>query len=66
MAQRPKRLPRLPYNDIWMDMDGVCEYLKFSKEAAYKMAQRGTIPAHKLGGMWRFNRYEIDRWLKAQ
>jgi excisionase family DNA binding protein len=31
----------------------------------YGMAQRGELPASKIGNQWRFNREEIDQWMKS-
>jgi excisionase family DNA binding protein len=32
----------------------------------YRMAQDGEIPASKVGNQWRFDREEIDQWMKNQ
>jgi len=32
----------------------------------YRMAQEGDIPASKVGNQWRFDREEIDQWMKSQ
>ena len=40
------------------------KYLKLSKPTLYFLAQRGKIPASKVGKHWRFRRSEIDTWLK--
>ncbi|MQY65053.1 MAG: helix-turn-helix domain-containing protein [Clostridia bacterium] len=28
------------------------------------MAQKGEMPASKIGNLWRFKREEIDEWMK--
>jgi len=30
----------------------------------YQLAQEGKIPVSKIGGQWRFDREEIDAWMK--
>jgi PTS system nitrogen regulatory IIA component len=30
-----------------------------------KVAECGEIPASKIGNQWRFDRKEIDQWMKA-
>lgn len=30
------------------------------------MAQKGAIPASKLGNQWHFDRDEVDAWMKQQ
>jgi excisionase family DNA binding protein len=32
----------------------------------YKLVLRGRVPGHKLGRSWRFDREEVDSWLKSQ
>ena len=32
----------------------------------YKMAQKGTIPASKIGGNWRFDKRILDKWVADQ
>jgi len=50
----------------WMTVDQVAEYAQLSKEAVYKHAQRGSMPAHKALSLWRFDRDEIDQWIKSK
>lgn len=44
-------------------IDELAIYLKLPKRTLYKLAQKGTIPGHKVGRHWRFHRETIDRWL---
>lgn len=53
-------------NDKWLTVKEVAEYLKLSTDLVYKFAQRGKIPVSKIGNQWRFDREEIDAWVKAQ
>ncbi|MBN1958642.1 MAG: helix-turn-helix domain-containing protein [Desulfuromonadales bacterium] len=49
----------------WLTVDDLAAYLKMGRSKLYGMAQRGEIPASKIGGLWRFDREEIDQWMKA-
>ncbi len=51
--------------DKWLTIDDLANYIKMSRTKLYGMAQRGQIPASKIGSQWRFDREEIDRWMKA-
>ncbi|KPJ52142.1 MAG: hypothetical protein AMJ37_03465 [Dehalococcoidia bacterium DG_18] len=42
------------------------EYLKLNYMTVYKLAQRGRIPASKIGGNWRFKKELLDDWLAKQ
>jgi len=55
---------RDPEGEI-LTLDEVALYLKAGKRTVYRLAQRGEIPAFKLGGTWRFRRAELDRWIAA-
>lgn len=46
-----------------LTLDEVAAYLKAGKRTVYRLAQKGEIPAFKLGGTWRFRRSELDRWI---
>lgn len=51
--------------DKWLTIDELAGYIKMSRTKLYGMAQRGEIPASKIGTQWRFDRDEIDQWMKA-
>lgn len=46
-----------------LTLDEVANYLKVSTRTVYRLAQKGEIPAFKLGGTWRFRRTELDSWV---
>ncbi len=49
-------------NDI-LTLEEVAEYLRVSERTVYDWAQKGEIPAGKLGNTWRFKRDDIERWV---
>lgn len=49
--------------DRLMTTKEAAEYLKLNYMTVYKLAQRGRIPASKVGGNWRFKRDILDEWL---
>lgn len=51
--------------DTWLTVKEVAQYLKFSPDLIYKLAQQGKIPASKVGTAWRFKREKIDQWMEA-
>lgn len=48
-----------------LTLEEAAAYLKAGKRTIYRLAQRGEIPAFKLGGTWRFRRSELDRWIAS-
>jgi excisionase family DNA binding protein len=44
----------------------VAEYLKIKTKTAYNLASGGKLPRFKVGGVWRFRKDEIDKWIEQQ
>jgi PTS system nitrogen regulatory IIA component len=49
-----------------MDLGQLAAYLQRDAREVSKLASRGHLPGHKVGGEWRFARAEIDQWLEGQ
>jgi excisionase family DNA binding protein len=45
-----------------MKLAEVAEYLRVHPTTIHRLLRRSAIPAFKMGGDWRFNVEEIDRW----
>ena len=39
--------------------------LKIAEKTVYGLAQRGKLPAFKVGGQWRFSRIAIEEWIQT-
>ena len=44
----------------------VAEYLRVKRSTVYEWAKEGKIPAAKVGRLWRFDREEIEAWVKSR
>jgi excisionase family DNA binding protein len=44
----------------------VAGYLSVNERTVYRMAERGDLPAFKVGDAWRFRREDIDAWIERQ
>jgi len=51
--------------DKWLTIGELAQYLKMGRTKLYAMAQQGKVPGNKIGSQWRFDREEIDRWVKS-
>src|SRR5579871_2267966 len=49
-----------------MDMEQLAAYLRRDIREVGKLASRGHLPGHKVGGQWRFARAEINQWIETQ
>ncbi|NIQ38698.1 MAG: helix-turn-helix domain-containing protein [Proteobacteria bacterium] len=49
-----------------MTIEQLAEYLQIGKRSLYKLAREGEIPAKKILNKWRFDRHQIDAWIRQQ
>ena len=47
-------------------VEEVAKALKLHPYTVRRLVREGKIPAFKVGGQWRFDLKEIDRWVKHQ
>src|SRR5579883_2900079 len=47
-----------------MDMEQLAAYLQRDIREVGKLASRGHLPGHRVGGEWRFARAEINQWIE--
>ena len=53
-------MPRL------IDIDELANYLKLKKQTIYNWLNQRKISGIKVGGVWRFDRKDIDNWLRSR
>jgi len=49
-----------------IDIDELADYLKLQKQTIYNWLHQGKIAGIKVGGVWRFDRREVDAWLRSR
>jgi len=49
-----------------IDIDELADYLKLKKQTIYNWLNQGKIAGIKVGGVWRFDRRDIENWLKSK
>jgi excisionase family DNA binding protein len=49
-----------------IDIDELADYLKLKKQTIYNWLHQRKITGIKVGGVWRFDRKEIDAWLNSK
>ncbi len=55
--QKQERRPTI------MTLEEVARFLRLNKSTIYRMAREGTLPAWKLGNVWRFKKEAIEDWI---
>ncbi len=51
-------------SDTILTIKEVAEFLRVTEKTIYRMASEKRIPAFKVGGSWRFDKVDIERWIK--
>ena len=49
-----------------MDIDELADYLRLKRQTIYNWLHQRKISGIKVGGVWRFDRREVDNWLKSR
>ena len=52
--------------DDILTIEEVAKYLRMSERSVYEWAQRGDIPAGKIGTVWRFKKSDIEQWVNER
>ncbi|MDR1802575.1 MAG: PTS sugar transporter subunit IIA [Treponema sp.] len=53
-------------DDDILTLGEVAKYLKVSERTVYEWAQKGEIPAGKIGTVWRFKKAELEEWVNER
>ncbi|MCX7926667.1 MAG: helix-turn-helix domain-containing protein [Candidatus Omnitrophica bacterium] len=54
------------YHSRLMNIDELAEYLRIQRQTIYNWLNQGKISGIKVGGVWRFDRKDIDDWLRSR
>lgn len=49
-----------------MTLEEVAEHLRVTKKTVYRLLERRSIPATRVGRQWRFHKASIDEWLRQR
>lgn len=49
----------------WYSLEEIAEYLGVKKDTIRNWIRKKSIPAHKVGRLWKFKLEEIDEWVKS-
>lgn len=49
-----------------MDVEELANYLKLRKQTIYNWLNQNKITGMKVGGVWRFDKRDIEKWLRSQ
>ncbi len=52
--------------DEILTLKEVAKYLKLAEKTAYRLVAEGKLPGFKVGGSWRFRKFDIEEWINRQ
>ncbi|AMO94006.1 DNA binding, excisionase family domain protein [Collimonas fungivorans] len=52
-------------SEPWMSVEQIAEHLGVTRDSIYRWIDRKGLPAHRVGRLWKFQRTEVDEWVKA-
>lgn len=52
-------------SDRWLSVEDIAAYLGVSKDTIYVWIAKRNMPAHRVGRFWKFQKNEVDLWVKA-
>jgi len=51
--------------DRWLSINEICKYLGISNDTVYRWIDRHSMPAHRMGRLWKFKKEQVDAWVEA-
>ena len=52
-------------DDRWLSVDEICAHLGISRDTVYKWIDKKRLPAHRVGRLWKFNKADVNDWVRA-
>jgi excisionase family DNA binding protein len=49
----------------WLSVDQIAEHLGVTRDSVYRWIDRKSLPAHRVGRLWKFKVSEVDYWVRA-
>jgi excisionase family DNA binding protein len=49
----------------WASVEDVAKHLGVAKDSVYRWIETRSLPAHKIGRLWKFKLSEVDEWVRA-
>jgi len=58
-----EKLEQMP-ESRWLSVDEISAYLGVKRDTVYNWISEKSMPAHRMGRLWKFRRDEVDDWIK--
>ncbi len=61
--EEPKKMAEM--EDRWLSVDEIGKYPGVSSDTVYRWIEKHTMPAHRMGRLWKFKKDQVDAWVEA-
>jgi excisionase family DNA binding protein len=51
--------------ESWVSVDEVAKHLGIAKDTVYRWIESKSLPAHRVGRLWKFKLSQVDAWIEA-
>ena len=51
--------------DRWLSVEEISKYLGVTSDTVYRWIDIRSMPAHRMGRLWKFKKDEVDEWVKS-
>lgn len=51
--------------ESWLSADDIATHLGVTKDTVYAWIADKSMPAHKIGRLWKFQASEVDDWVRG-
>jgi excisionase family DNA binding protein len=55
----------LQMTEPWTSVEDIARHLGVAKDSIYRWIERRSLPAHRIGRLWKFKVSEVDEWVRA-
>ena len=56
---------RMDRQERWLSVAEIAEHIGIKQETVYTWVAQQGLPAHKVGRLWKFDRKEVDDWVRS-
>ena len=49
----------------WVSLQDIAQHLGVSTDTVHRWIRSRSMPAHKVGRLWKFKAHEVDAWVRS-
>ena len=64
MQDQTRNQPASP-GERWLSVEEIMAHLGVARDTIYRWIDQKSLPAHRLGKLWKFKISEVDDWVRS-